>query len=496
MIRRSGLSLPLSAAVSLRSWGIGEFRDIVPLAQWARGARQSVLQLLPLMELPPGEASPYAALSSFALDPVFIALPQVPDFEALGGDLIFEAHDRLAIDELRQAPSVRRDEVQRLKQRWLRRAWDRFRQVELARATPRARAFDAWCRHEAWWLDEYATFRALMHHCEDRPWWQWPAPWDAPTDAQIRQVEADHQEEVGYRKYLQWIAAAQWQRARAQVFPLRLFGDLPFMIAAGSAEVWARRPLFRQDVTVGAPPDAFAPEGQDWGMPAWHWPALEASDFEWMRQRAARMAALFDGLRIDHLVGLYRTWLAPVDRTQPAAFAPADVADQLRIGEAIVTRIRDCGAEVYAEDLGTVPDFVRASMAALEVPGLKVMRWERHWHDEGQPPIDPADYPVNAVATTGTHDIPPLGAVLTPEEVAAEVARLQQSTSSLTLVPLQDAFGWPDRINVPGTVDALNWAWRVPEPVDTWATWPEAVQAQRRLADVTRAAGRTAPGIG
>jgi 4-alpha-glucanotransferase len=309
-------------------------------------------------------------------------------------------------------------------------------------------------------------------------------------------VEADHQEEVGYRKYLQWIAAAQWQRARAQVFPLRIFGDLPFMIAAGSAEVWARRRLFRQDVTVGAPPDAFAPDGQDWGMPAWHWPALEASGFEWMRQRAARMAALFDGLRIDHLVGLYRTWLAPVDRTQPAAFAPADVADQLRIGEAIVSRIRDCGAEVYAEDLGTVPDFVRASMAALEVPGLKVMRWERRWHDEGQPPIDPADYPVNAVATTGTHDIPPLGAVLTPEEVAAEVARLQQSASSLTLVPLQDAFGWPARINVPGTVDALNWAWRVPEPVDTWATWPEAVQAQQRLADVTRAAGRTAPGIG
>ena len=496
MIRRSGLSLPLSAAVSLRSWGIGEFRDVVPVAEWARGAHQSVLQLLPIMELPPGEASPYAALSSFALDPVFIALPQVPDFEAGGGELVFEAHDRLAIDELRHAPQVRRDEVQRLKQRWLRRAWDRFRLIELARATPRARAFDAWCTHEAWWLDEYAAFRALMHAFGETPWWQWPAPWNDPTPTQIRQVASDHIEEVGYRKYVQWIAAAQWQRVRAQVFPVRLFGDLPFMIAAGSAEVWARRSLFRLDVTVGAPPDAFAPEGQDWGMPAWHWPALEASDFAWMRQRATRLAALFDGLRIDHLVGLYRAWLAPRDRSQPAAFAPVEEADQRRIGEAIVTGIRDCGAEVYAEDLGTVPEFVRASMAALEVPGLKVMRWERRWDVDGHPPIPPDAYPINSVATTGTHDIPPLGATLAPTEVADEVERLQQSASTLTLIPLQDAFGWPDRINVPGVVDAQNWAWRVPQPVDTWAEWPDAVQAQRRLADVTRRTGRTAPGIG
>jgi 4-alpha-glucanotransferase len=80
--------------------------------------------------------------------------------------------------------------------------------------------------------------------------------------------------------------------------------------------------------------------------------------------------------------------------------------------------------------------------------------------------------------------------------VADEVERLQQSASTLTLIPLQDAFGWPDRINVPGVVDAQNWAWRVPQPVDTWAEWPDAVQAQRRLADVTRRTGRTAPGIG
>jgi 4-alpha-glucanotransferase len=496
MSRRSGLSLPLSAAISLRSWGIGECRDVVPVAEWARGAQQAVLQLLPMMELPPGETSPYAALSSFAIDPVFIAVPDVPDFDAAGGELAFESPDRLDLEALRQTSQVRREEVQRQKQRWLRRAWDRFRHVELARATPRARAFDAWCAQEAWWLDEYAAFRALMHTFGDTPWWDWPAPWTAPSGDQMQQVAADHAEEVGFRKYLQWIVAAQWHRARTQVFPLRLYGDLPFMVAANSAEVWARRSLFRLDVTVGAPPDAFASEGQDWGMPAWHWPALEASGFAWTRQRATRLAALFDGLRIDHVVGLYRTWMVPRDRTQPAGFAPVDPHDQQRIGEAFVTAIRECGAEVYAEDLGTVPDAVRASMAALEVPGLKVMRWERRWNEDGQPPIPPDAYPMHAVATTGTHDIPPLGATMTPAEVSHEIERLQQSAAMLTLVPLQDAFAWPDRINVPGVVDAHNWAWRVPRPVDTWAQWPDAVQAQQRLADATRRAGRVAPGIG
>ena len=145
---------------------------------------------------------------------------------------------------------------------------------------------------------------------------------------------------------------------------------------------------------------------------------------------------------------------------------------------------------MIAEDLGTVPAFVRESLTALGVPGFKVMQWERHWDDPLQPPIDPLTYPELSVATTGTHDISPLAAEFEPE-VAAQALRDQQLSSSfLALLPLQDAFGWTERINTPSVVDDLNWTWRVPRPVDEWSAWPEAVARQSQLRALTREARR------
>jgi 4-alpha-glucanotransferase len=262
------------------------------------------------------------------------------------------------------------------------------------------------------------------------------------------------------------------------------------MISANSADVWRRQHEFRLDATVGAPPDAFAPEGQDWGLPPWRYQAFRANRFAWMRQRARRHAELFDGFRIDHLVGLYRTWIRPVDRAFPASFEPDDEPTQRELGEDIVRVFLESGAELIAEDLGTVPEFVRDSITALGVPGFKVLRWERHHHLPGEPFIDPAGFPELSVATTGTHDIDPLAADMSAGEVDQTLAELMKSGSYLTLVPLQDAFGWPDRINTPSSVGGTNWAWRVPRPVDTWDSWPLARVRQAHLAHLTRAAAR------
>ena len=135
-----------------------------------------------------------------------------------------------------------------------------------------------------------------------------------------------------------------------------------------------------------------------------------------MRSRARRYGDLFDGFRIDHLVGLYRTYVRPIDKAhrRRSSIRPTKPA-QIALGETLVGILAGAehAAEVIAEDLGSIPPFVRESMARLDLPGFKVLRWERHWDRDGQPPIDPREFPERSVATTGTHDIEPLAA--TPE---------------------------------------------------------------------------------
>ena len=212
-----------------------------------------------------------------------------------------------------------------------------------------------------------------------------------------------------FYQYLQWLADAQWREARAAAAAhgVALFGDLPFMVDGDSADVWARQDDFRLDVSIGVPPDAFSATGQDWGMPAYRWDAIAADDFGWLRDRARRTRDLFDGYRVDHLVGFYRTYGRPHDGGEPF-FTPGRRAEQIALGERVLNVLREPGAEIIAEDLGTVPDFVRASLMRLGVPGFRVFRWERYWHREGQPFRDPAEYPAVSVATSGTHDTEPM----------------------------------------------------------------------------------------
>jgi 4-alpha-glucanotransferase len=247
-------------------------------------------------------------------------------------------------------------------------------------------------------------------------------------------------------------------------------------------------------------------------MPLYNWDAMAAADFRWLRERARRSADLFDGYRVDHLVGFYRTYGWPHAEGQPAFFTPSEEADQVALGERVLTIFKEPGADIIAEDLGIVPDFVRASMAALGVPGFRILRWERRWHEHGQPFRDTGEYPAMSVAASGTHDTEPLmawwsaaaedergqlndlpmvqhltkGAGILSQQDDAQVRdvlleALFASGSDLLLLPVQDVFGWHDRINVPGTVTPENWTFRLPWPCDRMSEVPEARARQARL---------------
>jgi 4-alpha-glucanotransferase len=491
----SGIGVPLFSLTSRQGWGIGEFGDVPPFARWLLEAGQSILQILPIHEMPGMETSPYSAMTSMALDPIYITLANVPDFMGLGGDFALDGAEVSEIARLRQLARVDYGSIRRLKEKWLRRSFERFLQLEVARGTPRAMRFDAFTREQGWWLDEYALFRSLHALHEGLPWTKWPAALSSAEAKALAEARGALHLEITYRQYLQWLAAEQWDEAKRLAWPLRIYGDMPFMISSDSPDVWARQDEFRFDATIGVPPDAFSETGQDWGLPPWRAGVMAANDYHWMRARARRYADLYDGYRIDHLVGLYRTYVRPIDKSIAAFFDPAEEAEQLRLGETLVAIFT--GAEskpgVIAEDLGSIPPFVRESMARLDLPGLKVLRWERHWDQEGQPLIDPTEFPERSVATTGTHDIEPLAATPegdTPDKRAAIVQSLLSSGSYLTLMPIQDVFGWTDRINTPAVVDGINWTWRLPWPVDTWLDREDTVAQADQLKTWTRSADR------
>jgi 4-alpha-glucanotransferase len=470
------------------SWGIGDIGDLRHLTSWLAAAGQRVLQLLPINEMAPGQQSPYSAVSAMAIDPIYLNIPAIPDFEAAGGLGSFTDEEGADLEGVRGARLVQYATIRRLKERALRLAANRFVLEEVRRATPRAQAFAAFLAEQAWWLDDYAIFRAIHAAEDERPWTSWPAALRRRDTSALAEAKHSLANEMMFRQYVQWIAHTQWADARADASSVgvALFGDLPFMVDGDSADVWARQDQFFLDVSAGVPPDAFSDTGQDWGMPVYRWDAIAADDFRWLRERARRSADLYDGYRVDHLVGFYRTYGRPRDG-RPPFFTPSEEAEQVALGERLLSIFGSVGAEIIAEDLGVVPDFVRQSLSRLSVPGFRVFRWERYWHTDGRPFIDPEDYPVLSVATSGTHDTDTMttwwdsaraderrqvAALRTMRRIAGDehvdrdalLQVLMASASQLVLFPVQDVFGWRHRINEPGTITDVNWTFRLPWP--------------------------------
>ena len=490
--RRAGVSVPLFSLRSTRSWGIGEIGDIPYAADWLRAANQSVLQLLPLNELAPSESSPYSPLSALAIDPQFISIWMIE-----GGEL-FEQEWQAEIDHVRQAPRVDYSSVRSLKTRALRSLFERFIKDEWVLDTGSAAEFRAYIAAESWWLDEYSLYRAIRAECGERSWPEWTAELrdrEPSAMARARERLASH---ILFYQYVQWVAAQQWRAVKHRIDGVEVLGDFPFMVTLDSADVWSRREDFLLDASVGTPPDAFSETGQEWGLPPYNWEVARANDFAWLRMRVRRQAELYDGFRVDHLVGFYRTYVRPFDGRAPF-FMPAHQSAQIELGETVMRIIIETRADVSVEDLGTVPEFVRESIARLGLPGYKVLRWE---------PGDPMLYPPLSVAMTGTHDTETAAVwweSLTPEERIRYgsdsplfdpavrdrlIETLYNSGSNLTLLPIQDAFGWRDRINLPATINDANWTFVLPWPTDTMHTQPDAIQCANRLAQWTNRTGR------
>jgi 4-alpha-glucanotransferase len=333
-------------------------------------------------------------------------------------------------------------------------------------------------------------------------WQEWPEPLRHREPAALENARRELAEPIAKYTWFQFVAHRQWSEVRAHAADRRVLlgGDMAFSPSLDSAEVWANQHLFHHDRTVGAPPDTFNERGQRWGLPLPRWDLMRADGFKLWRQRVRRAAAMFDVLRIDHVVGLYRTFSFDADPEHDGQFVPADEPAQHAQGEEIIQTLKDAagGCELIAEDLGSVPDFVRESLTAMGIAGYKVMQWERvGWETPQERFLKPSEYPELALATTGTHDTEALTiwwleqpeaerhklaealgvvdrlsptAPLDERGLDAIIEALYSSPSRLVVLPVQDLFGWSDQINRPGTVDETNWSYRLPFAIEDRAT--------------------------
>ncbi|MGD0677580.1 MAG: 4-alpha-glucanotransferase [Polyangiaceae bacterium] len=500
--------VPLFSIRSSSGWGVGDIADIPRFATWAKAAGFSVLQLLPVNEGSGADPSPYAPVSAFALDPVYLSLADCTDFVAAGGISTLSDAAAQKLQSMKESPFVDWPSVRAVKREAIAIAFDRFMRDEWLTKSAAARQLVAFINKNAAWLDDYALF-SVWHDHFGKSWLDWPAGARDRDPGAIALARDQHRDALLRAKWVQFQLDTQWRKARreASAAGVELMGDLPFVVGMDSADVWSNRSLFRTDRRVGTPPDDSSPSGQDWGLPVYDWTVVQRENFAWIRARAMRAGSLFSLFRVDHAVGFYRTYFRSVD-DGTAGFTPADESEQVALGESLM-RLMSRWGEVIAEDLGAVPPFLRPSLQRLGVSGTRVLRWEK----DGEHFRSPASWPAASVATNATHDtetsadwyerlsreererlreVPGLEGI-DPDRPWGDRERdlllqaVYAARSILALVPFQDAMGTRDRINVPGTVSATNWSYRMAKSVDDLLS--DTTETER-LAHLAAAAGR------
>lgn len=477
-LRAWGWSVQLYALRSKSSWGMGDLADLRRLARWsARECGAEFLLLNPLgavTPMLPQQASPYFPTSRRFRNPLYLRVEEVPGatesgkwfgkFAALGHRLNLKAR-------------IDRDCVFRLKMHALERLWARF---------SGAAAFDRFCVEEGEPLRQFAVFCVLAEH-HGSGWPKWPARFRNPASTAVRNFQDEYADRIRFHQWLQWLLDRQLARAAKE---LPLMQDLPIGVDPAGADAWAWQDILAKDVTVGAPPDEYNTRGQDWGLPPFVPHKLRAARYEPFRQTIRAALRHAGGLRIDHVMGLFRLfWIPRNAHPREGAFVRYRADELLAI---LALESQRAGAVVVGEDLGTVEKGVRAELRRRNMLSYRLL-----WFESTPPPR----YPRQAMAAVTTHDLFTIAGLWTgsdlatqeklglqpnatgtkkilrrlrrdiglrkagsPQEAIVRTHRwLAQAPCMMLAATLDDALGVEERPNMPGTRD--EWPnWRIPLP--------------------------------
>jgi 4-alpha-glucanotransferase len=484
-LRIWGWAIQLYAARSRRSWGMGDLADLRRLGTWASRGGAGIALINPLAAaspLIPQQPSPYFPSSRRFRSPLYLRVEEVEGATTLGDLSAISARAR-ALNAHRR---IDRDEVYRLKMGALERIWDIVSRRELP-------ALDAFVAEQGEGLRQFATFCTLAERFKCG-WHGWPAELRHPSAPAVRDAvrKRPTADRIRFHQWLQLQIDLQLARA-SRVMPV--MQDLPIGFDADGADAWAFQDVLAEDISVGAPPDEFNTKGQNWGLPPFVPEKLRRAGYQPFIDTIRGCVRHSGGLRIDHVMGLFRLfWIPEGMEPKDGAYVTSRARDLLAIVAVESQRAR---AVIVGEDLGTVEEECRVELARRNVLSYRLL-----WFEKSRP----ARYPAEALAAVTTHDLPTSAGLWTGSDVRTQkelglapnekgtrdmvnrVKRLARigpgnplpsviikihealaaAPSRIITATLDDALAVEERPNMPATTTEWpNWSIALPEPIES-----------------------------
>jgi 4-alpha-glucanotransferase len=322
--RGAGVAIPVFSLRSEKSFGVGEFLDLKPLADWCRQVGLKLIQILPVNDTIAThswmDSYPYAAISAFALHPLYLNLSRVVEDE--NRNLLAKLEpERKRLNAL---DAVDYEAVLKAKLSFIQQIYASQKQKTFA-----SHAYQDFFKRNKHWLVPYAAFCHLRDKFGTSDFNQWPAhrTFHAEEIARLTAENSPVHDEIALNYFIQFHLHLQLQEAagHAHASGVILKGDIPIGVYRHGADAWQHPELFHLDVQAGAPPDAFAVKGQNWGFPTYNWARMKQDGFAWWKRRFEQMSGYFDAFRIDHILGFFRIWSIPSHAVEGILgyFAPA-----------------------------------------------------------------------------------------------------------------------------------------------------------------------------
>ena len=409
--RGFGITTNLYTVRSGTNWGAGDIRDVRTIAQWLGQNGGAFVGMSPMHALRNEgyDVSPYSPISRIFRNPLYLHVEDIPELrhDAVVQEMIAAPAFQAELAALRDAPMLDYARVMALRAPALESLHQTFVEHETSRDTPRARGYADFRLREDPQLTQFATYMAIAER-EGPDARIWPAELrDANGDA-VAELRRTLAERVDYHRWLQFELDRQLGRAASEAaeagLSLGMYQDLAVGSASSGSDVWGNQELFLQGATVGAPPDMYSDEGQNWGLPAINPHVLRETGYDYWTRLLRAGFRHTGALRIDHALGLFRMFWVPLGESARQGAYVRSFSEEL-FGILALESVRH-NALVVGEDLGTVPSDVPAVLAKWGVLGSRVQVFERDFHTGRFRPS--GEYPRMALATVNTHDLPPL----------------------------------------------------------------------------------------
>lgn len=322
--RGTGINIPVFSLRSKKSFGVGEFTDLKLLIDWCSKTGVEMIQLLPINDTSAQnnwkDSYPYAAISAYALHPIYLNLEKVAGSAGLQIVKKLSAQQK----QLNALPQVDYEQVMKAKRSAMRELYDQQKDV-FAETT----GFKTFFEENHHWLVPYAAFCYLKEKYKTADFQRWKkfASFDASSINKLVSSKQKHYHQIAiyyfeqYHLYIQLKEMVQYAHKNR----IKLKGDLPIGIYRYSCDAWMDPSLYNLDEQAGAPPDDFSSAGQNWGFPTYNWEKMEQTGFKWWQDRFKQLGYFFDAFRIDHILGFFRIWSIPLDTVEGALgrFVPA-----------------------------------------------------------------------------------------------------------------------------------------------------------------------------